>query len=76
MLVSKPPSEKRQMSAAADPFAGRARGIGLPAKLQVLLEGPESVHEGLLLGWEPGTGVMVATIEVKARGSWEQKVAE
>src|SRR5580692_10759395 len=38
MLVSKPDCEKRQMSAAIAPEAGRARGMGFPARLQALVE--------------------------------------
>src|SRR5580700_7117883 len=38
MLVSKPDCEKRQMSAAIAAEAGRARGMGFPARLQALVE--------------------------------------
>jgi hypothetical protein len=38
MLVSKPDCEKRQMSAATAPEAGRARGTGFPPRLQALVE--------------------------------------
>src|SRR5580700_1403307 len=38
MLVSKPDCEKRQMSAAVVPEAGRARGMGFPARLQPFVE--------------------------------------
>src|SRR5277367_6345201 len=37
MLASKPDCEKRQMSAAEIPFAGRKMGIALPARLQVFV---------------------------------------
>src|ERR1700687_64700 len=37
MLVSRPLAEKRQMSAAASPVAGRGRGTGFPASEQELL---------------------------------------
>ena len=38
MLVSKPDSENKQMSAAMVPLDGGTSGIGLPPRLQVLLE--------------------------------------
>src|SRR6266702_7060708 len=38
MLVSNPDCEKRQMSAAIVPEAGRASGTGLPPRLQALVE--------------------------------------
>src|ERR1700675_77297 len=38
MLVSNPDSEKRQMSAALVPEAGRARGMGFPPRLQAFVE--------------------------------------
>src|ERR1700756_5483289 len=38
MLVSKPDCEKRQMSAALVPDAGRARGMGFPPRLQAFVE--------------------------------------
>src|SRR6202030_1758484 len=38
MLVWKPDCEKRQMSAAMVPEAGRTRGTGFPPRLQALLE--------------------------------------
>src|ERR1700752_2569217 len=38
MLVSKPDCEKRQMSAALVPEAGRVRGTGFPPSLQALVE--------------------------------------
>src|SRR6266436_5088631 len=37
MLVSRPLAEKRQMSTAASPVAGRCRGTGFPASEQELL---------------------------------------
>jgi len=38
MLVSKPASEERQMSAATVPEEGRTSGIGFPARVQVFVE--------------------------------------
>src|SRR5271166_1563865 len=38
MLASKPDCEKRQMSAAVMPEAGRTSGMGLPPRLQALVE--------------------------------------
>src|SRR5882762_1643838 len=37
MLVSRPLAEKRQMSAAVAPVAGRSKGTGFPASEQELL---------------------------------------
>src|SRR5260370_25026565 len=37
MLVSRPVAEKRQMSAAATPLAGRCNGTGFPASEQELV---------------------------------------
>src|SRR6267154_239965 len=37
MLVSRPLAEKRQMSAAVAPVAGRSKGTGFPAREQELL---------------------------------------
>src|SRR6202040_1066750 len=38
MLVSKPDCEKRQMSAAVVPEAGRVSGMGFPPRLQAFVE--------------------------------------